>query len=75
MASVAVIHYELDHVLKQPGALTFDPSLPYSRDAYYLSSIKHPELVRDFNAWMRTNRNLVDTLKQRYGVEKGVTGN
>ena len=74
-ASVAVIHYELDHVLKQPDALTFDPSLPYSRDDYYLSSIKHPQLVLDFNAWMRANRNLVGTLKQRYGVEKGVTGN
>ena len=74
-ASVAVINYQLDHVLNQPGALVFDPNLPYSRDNYHLSSIKHPEIVRDFNDWMRKNRDRVNALKKKHGVEKGVTGN
>lgn len=73
-ASVAVINYQLDHVLSQPGALVFDPNLPNSRDNYHLSSIKRPELVRDFNDWMRKHREWINTLKKRHGVEKGVTG-
>ncbi|MBU1664365.1 MAG: transporter substrate-binding domain-containing protein [Gammaproteobacteria bacterium] len=74
-ASVAVINYQLDHVLNQPGALVFNPNLPYSRDNYHLSSIKRPEIVRDFNDWIRKNRDLVTALKMKHGVEKGVTGN
>lgn len=74
-ASVAVINYQLDHVLHQPGALVFDPELPHSRDHYHLASIKHPARVRDFNDWMRKNRDRIHALKQRHGVEKGVDPN
>jgi polar amino acid transport system substrate-binding protein len=74
-ANVAVINYQLDHVLKQPGALVFNPKLPYSRDNYQLSSIKHPEIVRDFNEWMRKNRDRIGTLKKQHQVEKGVNVN
>ncbi len=74
-ASVAVINYQLDNVLKRPGALVFNPALPYSRDNYHLSSIRHPEILAEFNDWMRKNRDRVAALKLRYGVEKGVTGN
>lgn len=71
-ASVAVINYQLDHVLKRPGALVFDPALPASRDHYHLASIKRPELLRDFNDWMRKNQEWINALKTRHGVEKGV---
>lgn len=74
-ANVAVINYQLDHVLKQPGALVFNPKLPYSRDNYQLSSIKHPEIVRDFNDWMRKNRDRISALKKQHQVEKGVNVN
>jgi ABC-type amino acid transport substrate-binding protein len=72
-ASVAVINYQLDHVLKQPGALVFDPSLPNSRDSYYLSSIKRPKVVLEFNAWMRENQDRIAALKTKHAVEKGLT--
>lgn len=71
-ASVAVVNYQLDRVFGMPGALVFDPSLPHSRDTYHLSSIGHPEIVREFNAWLKNNRAAVEALKQRHGVEKGV---
>ncbi|HJW26265.1 MAG TPA: transporter substrate-binding domain-containing protein [Rhodocyclaceae bacterium] len=70
--SVAVMNYRLDHVLKSPGALVFNPKLPYSKDHYFLSTLKHPEVIREFNDWLRNNQGLVRTLKARYGVEKGV---
>ncbi len=74
-ASVAVINYQLDHVLKQPGALVFNPALPYSRDDYHLSTIKRPEILNEFNDWMKRNRQRIAALKKKHGVEKGVTAN
>jgi ABC-type amino acid transport substrate-binding protein len=71
-ASVAVIHYQLDHVLKRPGALVFDAALPHSRDHYHLSTLRRPEVVREFNDWMRKNRERIAALKARHGIEKGV---
>ncbi|MBS1192004.1 MAG: hypothetical protein H6R10_3796 [Rhodocyclaceae bacterium] len=70
--SVAVMNYRLDHVLKTPGALVFNPRLPHSRDHYFLSTLKHPDVLRDFNDWLRNNPGLVRGLKTRYGVEKGI---
>lgn len=74
-ASVAVINYQLDHVLKQPGALVFAPGLPNSRDNYFLSSIKRPRVVQEFNDWMRMNKKRISAMKKEFGVEKGVTNN
>lgn len=70
--SVAVMTYRLDHVLKTPGALVFNPKLPYSKDQYFLSTLKHPEVIRDFNDWLRSNSATVRALKAKYAVEKGV---
>lgn len=72
-ASVAVINYQLDHVLKHPGDLVFNPALPYSRDNYHLSTIRRPEILNEFNDWMRKNRRWIAALKKKHGVEKGVT--
>lgn len=74
-ASVAVVNYQLDHVLKRPGALVFNPALPYSRDNYHLSTTKRPEVLNEFNDWMRKNRDRIAALKKQHGVEKGVPTN
>jgi ABC-type amino acid transport substrate-binding protein len=71
-ASVAVMNYYLDHMLGMPGALVFDPALPHSRDHYRLSTVRHPEVVAEFNAWIAANQALVAAIKERTGAEKGV---
>lgn len=71
-ASVAVVHYSLEHELNMPGALVFDPALPHSRDAYRLSTVNHPAALAEFDAWMAANQAQVDAIKQRYGAEKGL---
>lgn len=71
-ASVAVAHHYLDRVLAMPGALVFDPSLPHSRDHYHLSSVAHPELVAEFDAWLAANKTLVADIKARFQAERGV---
>lgn len=71
-ANVSGVAYQLDQVLKQPGGLVFDPSLPYSRSSYLLSTIKHPEIIADFNAWMKENAARISQMKIDYAVEKGL---
>jgi ABC-type amino acid transport substrate-binding protein len=70
--SVAVMNYYLDHVMDMPGALVFSPSLPHSRDYYRLSTVHHPEVLAEFNAWMAANQPLIAAIKERTGAEKGV---
>lgn len=71
-ASVAVVNYTLDTVLRSPGALVFDPNLPHSRDSYRLSTVAHAGIVAEFDAWMAANPALVKAIKDRTGAEKGV---
>lgn len=71
-ASIAVVNHQLDHVLRQPGALVFDPSLPHSRGQYHVASIKRPDVVRDLTAWLRNNAKRVAAMKAAHAVEKGV---
>lgn len=70
--SLAVANHILDDVLKTPGALVFDPVLPHSRDSYMLSTVNHPKVVAEFNAWMAANAATVKAIKDRTGAEKGV---
>lgn len=72
-ASVAVVNYQLDNILKTPGALVFNSKLPYSRDSYFLSTQNNPEVIAEFDAWQMNKQDFVRNLKKRYGVEKGIT--
>ena len=72
--SVAVANYHLDQVLKQSGALVFDPSLPHSRDSYFLSTLKHGSTIEAFNRWLQASKARVEAIKRRHQAEKGVTG-
>jgi len=71
-ANIAVVNYQLDKVLGTPGALIFAPQLPYSRDHYHLSTLKHASVIQEFNVWLRQNGNRVETMKKRHGVEAGL---
>lgn len=71
-ANVAVVNYQLEQVLHKPGALQFRADFPSSRNDYHLASIRHPEVVREFNQWLKQNRATVAALKKKHGVEKGV---
>lgn len=71
-ANVAVVNYQLDNVLKTPGALVFNSKLPFSKDNYFLSTLHHPEVIAEFDAWQKSHQDFVRGLKKKYGVEKGV---
>jgi polar amino acid transport system substrate-binding protein len=50
-------------------ALVFDPSLPYVEGHYFLSSLKHPGVIAEFDAFLRENPALVRRLKDKYAID------
>lgn len=63
-----VARYHLGQ-LERPHALVAEPSLLQSSDShYYLSSIRHPELIQRFDAFLRSERQAVAALKAKYGL-------
>lgn len=74
-SNVATSKYYLKNVLKKPGGLVFDRSLPHVRSARVLSSIKHPELIAEFNRFLKDKATAVRALKLKHAVEDGVLTN
>lgn len=63
-----VAHYHLVR-LGQPVGLVVEPALlPLSDSYYHLSSIRHPELIRRFDTFLRSEARAVAALKVKYGL-------
>lgn len=65
-------NYVLSGILNKPGALVFDPSLPYDNYAYYLSSVKRPDLIKEFDQFVAQHPDLIVNLKQKYKMTSGL---
>ncbi len=50
------------------NALVFDRNLAYQDDHYFLSSIQHPELIEQFDAFLSSQAEQVQALKARHGI-------
>lgn len=64
-----VARYQLNTVLKQPGALVFDDTLPHSKDFYLLSSPQHADVIDEFNQYLREHADEVAALKVKFELE------
>ncbi|GBC62261.1 hypothetical protein DENIS_3230 [Desulfonema ishimotonii] len=60
--------YHLQEKLHRPDALVFDPDLPYDITAVSLSSVKHPDIIRDFSTFLNEEKGLTDRLKEKYNI-------
>ncbi len=67
-----VVRHQLYHSAQ--NALVFDPSLPYQDDHYLLSSIYHPEVIKQFDAFLTSQAELVQTIKHRHGIIDPLSG-
>ncbi|MDN6857327.1 transporter substrate-binding domain-containing protein [Pseudomonas sp. CAN2814] len=67
--NVVVATYYLDNIRAKPGALVFDPSLPHTRSAFHLSTLKQGELIGRFDRFLVDHAAEVAVLKAKYGVE------
>ena len=64
--NVSVAKHQLDEVMKTPGALVFDENLPHTKSSYFLSTIKYPKVMKEFNAFMKNDRKIVNKIKNKY---------
>lgn len=71
-ANVALINHRLDRLFDRPGALVFDPALPYYPGVYRLGAYDRPDLIAAFDAWYDNNTGWIEALKTRYAVEEGI---
>ena len=72
--NVEVARYQLRKVLKQPDALVFDPDLPHISDFYYLSSIKHPHIIQEFNKFLEREKEQYERIRKKLGIESTIHG-
>ncbi len=66
--NIAVARYYLQEELGRRNDLVFDPILPYTVDYYRLSSIKHPNIINEFNQFLTRRRLVINAIKHRHGV-------
>ncbi|PTS82464.1 hypothetical protein DBR00_20455 [Pseudomonas sp. HMWF032] len=62
-----VVNHRL-HNTPEQGSLVFDRTLAYQDDHYLLSSIKHPQVIEQFDTFLTSQTTLVQALKDRHGI-------
>lgn len=70
--NVEVAKYQLREMLHQPDSLVFDPDLPHTRDFYYFSSVKHPRVIQEFNAFLATEVAQYEQIRKKLGIESSI---
>ena len=70
--NVEVARYQLRANLKQPDALVFDPALPHIADFYYLSSIKHPAIIQEFNEFLLREKDVYERIRKKLGIDSTI---
>jgi hypothetical protein len=63
-----VSKFYLKHIIQKPNALIFNSKLPYTTGTRHLSSIKHPNIIREFNAFLKNKKRLIEQLKKKYQI-------
>lgn len=61
------------HLLTAMGIrdkLVYDPSLPHVNGVYRLSSIRRPRVMRQFDEFMNTRSQLVNSLRRKHGLDR-----
>lgn len=63
-----VVAHHLREMQLPAGTLTFDPQLPHVEDHYYVSSIHWPQLIDEFDRFLREQAELVAQIRLRHGL-------
>lgn len=66
--NVLVAQQHMEKMMGEPGVLVYDDGLAHDSDSYYLSSIKHPEVIEQFDTWMASHTDKVAKIKQKWGI-------
>ncbi len=71
--NVEVARFQLKNLLRRSAALVLDDSLPHSRSAYYVSTIRRPGILAELDVWLREHREQVGELRRKWGIEEGAS--
>lgn len=67
--NILVARYFLKYTFFEEGVVVFDEGLPHTRDTYYISTLRHKDILRQFNEYMIKNAEFVEGLKIKYEVK------
>lgn len=70
--NVEVAKYQLREIVHRPDALVFDPSLPHTRDFYYMSSVKHPAIIQELNQFLASEVELYERIRKKLAIESSI---
>ena len=66
--NTVVARYKLKHTFNQPDALVIADNLPLAIGEFYLSSIKHPQIIEEFNQFLSEQAVAVDAIKADFEI-------
>lgn len=69
-ANVDVANYVLTEKLNMPGSLVFDPGLPHARSDFSLASLRHPQVLKEFDAFLRREQLQLRQLRIKYKMDE-----
>lgn len=65
---VIAANYILTEVVKKPGALVYDASLPNSTNDFSMSTLAHPEVIRQLDEFLVKEKDTVSRIKAKYKI-------
>ena len=68
-SNIAVARYQLEKLGYEKNALVFHSQLPHTTDSYRLSSIKHPDIISEFNQFLKQKQALVLELEKKFNLK------
>lgn len=71
-SNIAITKYYFEKNSNQKEKLVFASNLPYTKSTRKFSSIKHPEVIVKFDAFLESNKAEVEALKEKYKIEDGI---
>lgn len=62
-----VIQHNLK-LLEKPNAIVLNKNIKHEVYSYHFSSIKHPQIIKQFNEFLQSNSSLLRKLKKKHGI-------
>ena len=63
-----VIRFNLAQ-LDREGEIVLNKAIKHEVFAYHLSSVKYPEIIKEFNQYLRENKEAIEQLKKKYHIK------
>jgi ABC-type amino acid transport substrate-binding protein len=64
----SVIHYYLEELGKPSDTSIIDRRYEYDVYDFHFSTIKHPEIIKEFNKFLKNNKPLLEKLNKKYKI-------